>query len=137
MFHSLHASFQLLAHEAAAGTAELASLEKHFGSVPQEYVDLVLAATQIELAHSSGQYIRIWAPATCIEMDDGYGIRKRLPGAIPIGDDGGGQVIFYRDGKHGFGLYHVGYGNLDPDDEVWIAPSLTALLTQAIGIQQF
>jgi len=56
-------------------------------------------------------------------MDVGYGISKWIPGVLPIGDDGGGEVIFYANGKRGSGLSHVGYGNLDLDDAVWIAGS--------------
>lgn len=88
------------------------------------------------MKHSNGQYIRIWGPAGCIEMDEGYGIRRRIPGAFPVGDDGGGHVIFYQNGKDGFGLYHVGYGNLVGDDAIWIAPTLADLLTKGKGIER-
>jgi hypothetical protein len=56
---------------------------------------------------------------------------------MPIGDDGGGQVIFYLDGQHGFGLYHVGYGNLGEEDAIWIAASLKELLCEAKGVDSF
>jgi hypothetical protein len=67
----------------------------------------------------------------------GYGISKRIAGAIPIGDDGGGRVIMYMNGKEGYGLYHVGYGDLDEEDAIFIASNLTALLEQAAGIELF
>ncbi|MBX9624137.1 MAG: SMI1/KNR4 family protein [Gemmataceae bacterium] len=70
-------------------------------------------------------------------MDEGYMIRHRIPGAIPIGDDGGGQVIFYAQGRDGFGLYHVGYGNLDIQDAKYIAPSLSDFLSRNKGIDSF
>ena len=68
-------------------------------------------------------------------MDEGYGIQKRIPGAFPIGDNGGGHLIFYQDGEHGRGLYQVGYGDLDGADAVFVAVSLTDTLTKATGIE--
>ena len=56
---------------------------------------------------------------------------------LAIGDDEGGKVIFYAEGKEGFGLYLVGFGNLDLDDAVYIAPSLEALLIEGIGAEIF
>ncbi len=137
MLNSLDASFRVLGRAPAADAAQIATLKQHFGTIPAEYLETVAEATEIELQHSGGQYIRIWGPGGCIEMDDGYGIRQRIPGAFPIGDDGGGHVIFYQEGKRGVGLYHVGYGNLDGDDAVFVAPSLTSFLTTAVGIATF
>ena len=54
----------------------------HFESLPQEYVDLVREATEIEVKHHNGQYIRVWGPMGCIEMDEGYGIRQRILDAM-------------------------------------------------------
>jgi hypothetical protein len=84
-----------------------------------------------------GQYIRIWSPNGSIDVDEGYRIRRRIADEVPIGDDGGGQVIFYTTGSSGFGLYHVGYGDLDREDAIWIAPSLREFLTNGTGIQSF
>ena len=108
-----------------------------FSAVPPDYLELVGEVTETELQHAGGQYIRIWRPSGCVEMDEAYGIRRRIPGAVPIGDDGGGRVIFYQPDKHGSGLYHVGYGNLDPVDAIWIAPTLADFLTKGTGIESF
>lgn len=137
MLNSLDSSFQILARAPAADAARIAALHLHFGSVPADYLETVGEATEIELQHSGGQYIRIWGPDGCIEMDEGYGIRQRIPTAFPIGDDGGGHVVFYQEKKQGVGLYHVGYGDLDGDDAIFVAPSLTDFLTKAIGIATF
>jgi hypothetical protein len=137
MLNFNHSSLQLLASDPPASATEVALLQEYFGAVPTDYLDVVSEATEIELQHACGQYIRIWGPTGCIEMDEGYGIRQRIPGAVPIGDDGGGQVIFYQKGKQGFGLYHVGYGNLDGGDAIWIAPTLTDFLTKCVGIESF
>ena len=137
MLESLHNSFRLLASQPGATAEQIAELKSRFPSVPDEYVKLVEEATEIELQHETGQYIRIWGPGGCIEMDEGYDISKRILGAVPIGDDGGGKPIFYMNGKSGHGLYHVGYGDLDAEDAVFTAPSLTAFLQQAVGIDTF
>lgn len=130
-------SFQVLAKGPTADNAEIQALRQHFGNVPADYLEIVSEATEIELQHEQGQYVRIWGPIGCVEMDEGYGIRSRIPDAFPIGDDGGGHVIFYADCSKGFGLYHVGYGDLDREDAVWIAPSLREFLTNGIGIESF
>jgi hypothetical protein len=46
-------------------------------------------------------------------------------------------VIFYMNGESGFGLYHAGYGDLDADDAVFIASSLSDLLEHASGVDTF
>ena len=112
----------------------MADLRERFPNVPQEYVELVSEGTEIQLQDATGRYFRIWGPSGCIEMDEAYGISQRIPNAISIGDDGGGQVIFYHHGSHGFGVYCVGYGNLDADDAIWIAPTLIDVLSRATGI---
>ena len=130
-------SYKLLAKGSPASQVQLNAAFTHFESLPQEYVDLVREATEIEVQHHNGQYIRIWGPMGCIEMDEGYGIRQRILDAIPIGDDGGGHILFYAHGGQGYGLYHVGYGNLNRDDAIWIAATLDDLLTNATGIESF
>jgi hypothetical protein len=133
----LASDFTILASQPAATPEQLLTLANYFGSVPSEYTSLVGTATDLELQHCGGQYLRIWGPMGCIDMDEGYGIRLRIPDAVPIGDDGGGRVIFYTQGSRGYGLYHVGYGNLDRGDAVWIAPHLNEFLMTANGIETF
>ena len=137
MLKFMNSSREVLASGPPASGTEVVSLQEHFGAVPADYLQLVSEATEIELRHANGQYVRIWGPVGCIEMNEGYGIRRRIPGAVPIGDDGGGNVIFYQKGKQGFGLYHLGYGNLDGDAAIWIAPTLTHFLTRCVGIESF
>ena len=137
MLNTINTSYKRLANALPASQDQINAAVMHFGSLPQEYVDLVREATEIEVQHQNGQYIRIWGPLGCIEMDEGYGIRQRIPNAIPIGDDGGGHVLFYAHGGRGDGLYHVGYANLDRDDAIWIAATLDDLLTSAKGIEAF
>ena len=137
MLSKIHLSYKLLAKGLPASQEQINAAVTHFGSLPQEYVDLVREATEIEVQQQNRQYIRIWGPLGCIEMDEGYGIRQRIPDAIPVGDDGGGHILFYAHGGQGYGLYHVGYGTLDRNDAIWIAATLYDLLTDAKGIESF
>src|SRR5690349_6401941 len=89
--------FKLLATEPAATAHDIALMRDRFPNVPKEYLELVADASEIELARGN-RYLRIWHPCGCLEMNDGYGISKRLPNGVPIGDDGGGRVILYFDG---------------------------------------
>lgn len=129
--------FKILAKQPNAMPEHVQQLKDYFVNCPQEYIDLVCEATEIEMEHVEGQYVRIWGPLGCIEMDEGYHIRQNIPSAFPIGDDGGGQVIFFAEGKYGHGLYHVGYGNLDLEDAIWIAPDLHSFLLNAEGVDSF
>lgn len=137
MLGDIDSSFTMLAKGHPASQAQIDTAVVYFGSLPQDFIDLVREATEVELQHRNGQYVRIWGPMGCINMDEAYGIRKRIPNAIPIGDDGGGHVLFFANGKQGEGLYHVGYGNLDLDDAIWIAESLGRFLAKAVGIETF
>lgn len=137
MLDIIDSSFKLLAKGAPATQEQINAAVEYFGSLPQEFIDLAREATEVELQHLNGQYVRIWGPLGSIDMDEGYGIRLRIPDAIPIGDDGGGHVLFFSHGKQGDGLYHVGYGNLDLDDAIWIADTLGSFVVNAKGIETF
>ena len=95
-----------------------------------------MADVEVKVMDSTS-YIRIWGAAGCSEMNAAYHIQDYIPQALAIGDDEGGKVIFYAEGKEGFGLYLVGFGNLDLDDAVYIAPSLETLLIEGIGAEIF
>jgi hypothetical protein len=109
----------------------------HFGTLPKEFMELVREVTELEVQHRNGPYLRIWGPSGCVEMDEGYQIRQRIPSAMPIGDDGGGKVLFYSHGSRGHGLYCVGYGDLDINDATWVSATLGDLLENAKGANAF
>lgn len=104
--------------------------------VPADYIEIVKFATEIEINVKNEMYIRIWGPLDCIEMNEAHYIQKYIPNSLAIGDDEGGNVLIYLEGKGGFGLYMVGFGNLDIVDAVKIAPSLRDLLVNNIGIDE-
>lgn len=45
-----------------------------------------------------------------------------------------GGALIYLQGKDGFGIYYNSFGNLDMEDAVKIAPSLTELLVNNVGV---
>lgn len=134
MLSRLDAGFTVLATAPAADSAQLAILRARYPNFPDDYLRFVQVATEVELHHVNGSYVRIWGPDGCVEMDDGYGISERIPGAIPIGDAGGGNVLLSMNGAHGPGLYIVGYGDLDADDARFVASGLQAFLERGVGI---
>jgi hypothetical protein len=134
---SIHRSFRVLAIQPPASFEQIVSLQCRFRLPPEDYLKLVSRATEIELQHERGQYVRIWGPAGCIDMDEGYGITERILGAFPVGDDGGGNVLLYMCGNCGPGLYLVGYGDLNAEDATFVAPNLTDFLCDAVGVEVF
>lgn len=135
MLQSLNPQFRILARDRAADESALRDLRTKFEGIPIEYSELVREATELELQHLNGAYIRIWGPEGCLDMDEGYDISLRIPGAVPIGDNGGGKVLLYMKGKGGNGLYIVGYGDLDAEDAKWVASSIRELLVDGLGAE--
>lgn len=104
-------------------------------TVPNEYLDIIRLATEIEINVAKEAYIRIWGATGCTEMNEAYQIQKYIPNSLAIGDDEGGRALIYLNGSKGFGLYIIGFGNLDIEDAVFIAPTLKDLLINNIGIE--
>ncbi|WP_106766533.1 1,3-beta-glucan synthase regulator [Paenibacillus faecalis] len=103
-------------------------------TVPNDYLDIIRLATEIEISVAKEVYIRIWGATGCTEMNEAYQIQQYIPNSLAIGDDEGGRALIYLSGSKGFGLYIIGFGNLDIEDAVFIAPTLEDLLTKNIGI---
>lgn len=137
MISTLHSDFKLLASKEPSNDLDIKKLKKYFKSVPEDYIETVFEATEIEIGHSEWKVIRIWGPLGCIDMDEAYNISGYIDDSFPIGDDEGGQVIIYMTGNNGYGLYLCDYSTLDIDEAVWIAPSLNSLLCQAVGREVF
>jgi chorismate synthase len=130
---TLHKDYEILSKESEASQKDIESILERFPQIPSEYLDLIDEVTEIELEWNAEQYLRIWHPDGCLEMDEAYDISLHIKGAIPIGDNGGGKVIFYMNGiENGWGLYLVGFGNLDPEEAEYLASSLTDLLCKGI-----
>jgi hypothetical protein len=134
MLPSLDRSWSLIAPRKRGGRADFEALLATFPSMPSDYREIAEDLTEYELKHAAGQYFRIWAPVAVLEMDRAHQVSRRIPGAVPIGDDGGDRVVLYLHGNEGFGLYRAGFGALDPDEVRFIASSLTDVLTRGAGV---
>ena len=103
--------------------------------VPSEYLELIREHTEVEINVQDQRYIRIWGAKGCIEMNEAYLIQKYIPDSLAIGDDEGGHAILYAEGQNGFGIYAIGFGDLDIDDMIFIAKSLKDMLISANGVE--
>ncbi|MGP3781155.1 hypothetical protein ACTWKC_12095 [Bacillus sp. 4A_MP3] len=54
-------------------------------------------------------------------MNESYEIQDYIPNSLAVGDDEGGNALIYFEGAEGFGLYIVGFGDLDPEEAVKVA----------------
>ena len=68
-------------------------------------------------------------------MNESYYIQKYIPNSLAIGDDECSNAILYANGKKGFGVYIVSFGDLDSDEMVYIADSLEAFFVNEEGIE--
>jgi len=102
--------------------------------VPTEFIEIIQLASDIEINVSDQMYIRIWGASGCIEMNEAYEVQKYLPNSIAIGDDEGGDALIYLQGKDGFGIYYTRFADFDIEEAVKIAPSLTELLVNNVGV---
>jgi hypothetical protein len=105
--------------------------------LPKEYLNIIEELTEFEINVQKRKYIRIWGAKRCTEMNEAYYIQKYIPGSLAIGDNEEGSALIYAHGKEGFGLYLVEYDDLDVEELVFIARSLTDLLVHEIGIGVF
>ncbi len=133
----LNKNFRIEASCDASGENEIDKLIR-FASIkiPNEYLELISEQTEIEINIQNQKYIRIWGADGCIEMNEAYFIQKYIPNSLAVGDDEGGNVILYAEGKKGFGIYIVAFNDLDVEEMVFIADSLEEILVSAKGIER-
>lgn len=130
-----HEDFRLDVRKTGSSEKEIKRMRDFFKgtSIPEEYVNFISEISEAEILVQGDAYIRIWGAQGCVEMNESYHIQKYIPEAVAIGDDEGGQAIFYANGKNGYGIYKVGFGNLDIDDATFISKSLYDLLVKGEG----
>ncbi|MBY8914852.1 SMI1/KNR4 family protein [Bacillus sp. YC2] len=137
LLNKISSRFSVDAKEAAATEEEIKALTGFSSiNVPSDYLDIVSEATEVEINVAGEKYIRIWSPAGCVDMNEAYEIQDYIPNSLAVGDDEGGNALIYFEGTEGFGLYIVGFGDLDADEAVKVAPSLNDLLIQDTGIEK-
>jgi hypothetical protein len=127
MLERLHPEVRILARQPGATAADVATLQARYPALPRAFAELMREVTELEVAYR-GRYLRLYGPAGCVEMDQAYSIAASIPGAITIGDNGGGDAILFLPGA---GIVRVGYGALHPDEVEHVAASLEDLLIHA------
>ncbi|HDR4901658.1 TPA: SMI1/KNR4 family protein [Bacillus cereus] len=137
ILENLNAIFTLETQEPPATKETIQELQG-FSSidVPSDYLEIIQHCTEVEINVNNEIYIRIWSPAGCIEMNEAHNIQKYIPNSLAIGDDEGGKVLLYANGKEGFGLYVVDFGDLDIEEAIKISPSLKLLLMDEVGVEK-
>ncbi len=108
-------------------------------SIPEEYFEIVREKEiEISIKEDDGYVgLSIWGADRCLECNPAYHIQRYIPNGIAIGDNGGGSALLYANGKKGFGLYLVDFGDLDEDELIYISKSLKDLLLKGIGIDVY
>jgi len=136
-FFKLNNIFRLDTYAEASKQNEIDALKDHFKNlnIPDEYLHFINQISEAEILVLDEVYLRIWGAKGCLEINKEHHVQKYIPESLAIGDDEGGQIIFYAKGSNGYGLYKVGFGNLDINDAEFISPSLRSLLIDGVGAE--
>lgn len=135
ILENISSVYTIAASQSPSNGEEIKALHKISTiDVPTEYIELIQLASEIEFNVSNQMYIRIWGALGCIEMNEAYDVQKYLPNSLAIGDDEGGGALIYLQGKDGFGIYYNRFTDLDMEEAVKIASSLTELLVNNVGV---
>ncbi|MEJ2044015.1 MAG: SMI1/KNR4 family protein [Reinekea sp.] len=136
LLYKLNSRFRVGASEPASSETDLQDL-KEFSQIelPADFVSIVREKTEVEILVDNNKYFRIWSPSGCIEMNEEYEVQNHIPNSLAIGDDEGGSALILMTGNKGFGLYKVGFGDLDTDDAEYISASLEELLVSGVGAE--
>lgn len=126
--------YHLHAYGPPATVEEIERFVARYAELPPGYLSLVRQATGIVLLWQRRGELRLWGPDEAMGMDDAYGVSASLPGAVAIGDNGGGELIVHGEGTDGPALYLVAAGSLFLDEDApMIARDLTTLLERGQG----
>lgn len=135
IFNLLGDGFSIATKTPPASEYEIQELEKFSPiPIPSDYLAIVRQAAEMEIIVKNRKCIRIWSPTGSIELNSAYKVQEFIPKSLAIGDDEGGNALLYAYGNDGFGLYMVGFGDMVIEDAVKIAPSLSALLYNNVGL---
>lgn len=114
----------------------LAAAEAVFGPLPQDYVDVVTQHADFYVMQGEHILLQIWMPEWCVEALEQRGLAPHLPSdAFPCGDDLGGRILIYGLSAEHPGLYWMAVSIPDWEYATFVAPSLTALLFEGVGLE--
>ncbi len=126
---------EIASFEAGSSETEIARL-KDFSPVdlPDDYLGIISEKTEVEIGLKNSMYIRIWSAEGCIEMNEAYQIQSYLPDALAFADDENCNVFLFTTGKNGKGIYRVSLSDLEIEEMVYIADSLSDFFIKGIGM---
>lgn len=132
----LNEQYRTFSYGPPADAADMDRFVQRYENVPPGYLAIVREVTGLVLLWQHRSQLRLWGPDEAIGMDDAYGVSANIPGAVPIGDNGGGELIVHGEGTDGLALYLVETGSLFLDEDApKIAPDLEALLEHGEGAE--
>ncbi|MCW6537602.1 hypothetical protein [Sphingomonas lycopersici] len=130
----LSTAFQVYSYGPPARPADIARLRQTYPAIPAGYLEVVGETTNLVLLWNRHGELRLWGPEQVMAMDQAYGVSAAIPGAMPYGDNGGGQLLVHGRGTAGLATYLVETGSLFLDEDApFIAPSLEKLLRSGQG----
>lgn len=122
MLEQLNPEFRLVDQKPPSPRALLSLREAR--AISEDLAELYGEVGEIDVEGPEPRYFRIWTANEILEIDDAYGVSRAIPGAVPIGSDGGGKLIVMR----GEALFSVGYGALAESSLRPLAASLGSFL---------
>lgn len=101
--------------------------------LPDDYLQFMgkNKTVEIEVHYDSDfEYIAIYDVLDSKSRMDDIGLYDTIPNAVPIGDNGGSELIIYATGNSGFGLYLVDFSVISIDEAIYIGESFTHLFSK-------
>ena len=133
---NLHPDYRLYSFGPPAWPESIAAYQRAYAEIPPGYFEVVKEMTSAVLLWQLRTELRLWGPDEAIGMDRAYKVSEFAPGAAPVGDNGGGELILYGNGGAGLGLYLVEAGSLFLDeDATFLSRDLYGLLERAEGAE--
>lgn len=102
--------------------------------VPEDYLQIVSLNSKIYINVDDELYLGVWGAEECVEMNEAFNIQEYVTNGIAVADNGGGGCLIYMEGNKGYGVYQLGFGNLFPEEGVYIAHSLRDILVKGLGV---
>jgi hypothetical protein len=132
----LNKSFQVYSYGPPARLADIERLRQTYPDIPAGYLEMVGEMTNLVLLWNRKGELRLWGPEHAMAMDQAYGVSAMIPGALPYGDNGGGQLLIHGVGTDGLATYLVDTGSLFLDEDApIIAADLDTLLKTERGAE--
>ena len=98
---------------------------------------LSVSENDLEIRIRGEKILRLWTAAGCVEMNEAHHIQKYLPNAWAIGDDEGGFAIIRVKNHASSGLYAVSFSDLDDNEKIFLAHSISEFLFGEVGVDVF